>query len=561
MFITRILPAFALVAATATAAPAAPRVATADTPDSALHGYVLGRFAADDDELARAARYFDAARASDPGRPALTRRAFDLAVASGDQARAANLARELAAAGRIDSDIALVRLSDAILRKDWNAATMARTGIASAGYAVVVGPIVDAWILFGGGNHKAALAKIDPSAFSGFARSYIAETRAHMLAADGQWAAAATAYSELYAGTGNGISFLRAGEADARAGNGDRAGALALLSGNDVTVVAARQRLEQGKRIGALAPDPRRAIGWMMSRLATDLSRDKPVPLALLFARVGTFLAPDVPATWMICGDVLARSGQRESSLLAYARVPATDALAEAASARMTEVLQLLGRDRDAGTVLLAATAAPTAEATDWTRLADWHRRNDRFGDAAAAYTRAITLAGTDAAWSLYFLRGSMNERGGNWAAAEPDLRLALAKSSGDPIVLNYLGYSLLDRGLNTAEAVGFIQRAAMLRPGDGGVIDSLGWSQYRQGNYSDAVATLERAAALESTDPTVTDHLGDAYWRVGRLIEARFRWRAARDLDPDEKLKRALTAKLDFGLDAALAMAETAPQ
>lgn len=535
-------------------------------PDSALHGYVLGRFAADDDELSRAARYFETARAQDPNRPALTRRAFDLAVASGDQAGAITLARQLVAAGAVDSDVSLIRLVDAVLRKDWRQADVARAGIASAGYASVVSPIVEAWTLFGSGNHAAALAKLDPVLFSGFASSYVAETRAHMLAADHQWAAAATAYEALFAGTGNGISFLRAGEADARDMNGDRAGALAILTGDDVTMVAARQRLEQGKHIGPLAPDPRRAIGWMMARLATDLSRDKPVPLALLFARVGSFLAPDIPATWMVCGDVLARSGQSESALLAYAQVPPTDALADAAMARRSEVLQKLGREQDAGALLRAAVASPAANVSDWTRLADWHRRNDRFSDAVAGYTRAIDLAGADSAgsagkaeppWSLYFLRGSMYERAGDWAKAEADLRIAMLKSGDDPIVLNYLGYSLLDRGLNIAEAIGMIERAAKLCPGDGGVIDSLGWSQYRQGNYAEAVVTLERAVALESTDPTVTDHLGDAYWRIGRRIEARFRWRAAIDLDPDAALQKALRAKLDYGLDAAVAMAE----
>jgi Flp pilus assembly protein TadD len=122
--------------------------------------------------------------------------------------------------------------------------------------------------------------------------------------------------------------------------------------------------------------------------------------------------------------------------------------------------------------------------------------------------------------------------------------------------VLNYLGYSLLDRGEALVEAARLVERAAKLRPGDGGIIDSLGWSQYRQGRFAEAVETLEKAAMLEPGDPTVADHLGDAYWQVGRRIDARFRWRAALDLDPDAKQKKSMTAKLDYGLDAATAMA-----
>ena len=527
-------------------------------PDSALHGYVLGRYAYADDELARAARYFDLARSQDPGQPALTRRAFELAVASGDRARAFALAQQLAAAGQGDSDVEMVRLADAVLRKDWPTVAVARSGLADAGYAAVVGPIVDAWVLFGRGRKDAALARLDPAAFSGFARSYIAEQRAHMLAAMGRWDEAAAAYAELRAGTRTGISFLRQGEADAMAQGGDRDGALKLLQGDETTVVAARQRLESGKRIGALAPDARHGIGWMAARLASDLSRDKPVPLALLFARVSTFLAPDVPATWLIAGDVMARSEQSDSALAAYAEIPAGDALADAAQARRAEVLEGLGRGDDAGSLLKAAAAAPGAAANDWTRLGDWHRRADRFGEAVAAYDRGIALAGADAGWGLYFLRGSMNERGGDWVAAERDLREALKRSPDEPIVLNYLGYSMLDRGQGAAEAAGLIERAAKLRPGDGGIIDSLGWSQYASGRYAEAVESLEKAVALEPTDPTVTEHLGDALWQVGRRIEARFRWRAALVLDPNAAQTKSLTAKLDYGLDAALAMAAT---
>ncbi len=552
-----------LLAATVGAAARPAASAPIDATDSALHGYVLGRHAFADDALDRAARYFEAARLRDPGRALLDRRAFELAVAAGDRVRAIELARALAGArdaaatkGAIDPNVVMIELTDAVLRKDWAAVDALRPGLAGAGYASVVGPIVEAWALFGRGKRDAALARLDPAAFTGFTRSYIAEQRAHMLAALGRWDDAAKAYAELGASPGGGTSLLRLGEADARAAGGDRAAALALLADDSSAFAAARARLLAGKRLGPLAPDPRRAIGWLAVRLAADLARDRPVPLAVLFARVGTFLAPDNAATWLICGDVLARSGQREAALAAYAGVAASDPLAEAARLRRIEVLQSLGRRDDAGALLKAAAAAPGAAVADWTRLGDWHRQAEQFGEAARAYATAIDRAGPAATGTLFFLRGSALERGGDWRAAEADLREALKRSPDEPVILNYLGYSLLDRGQGLAEANQLIARAAQLRPDDGGVIDSLGWSQYRQGRFGDAVATLEKANALEPNDPTVTEHLGDAYWQVGRRLDARFRWRAALDLDPEAKQKAALTAKLDVGLDAALAMA-----
>ena len=525
---------------------------------SPLHGYVLGRAAFANDDLGEAAALFDAVHARDPGRPELTRRAFEVSLASGDRARTLALAAELRAGGQANPEVSVLVLVDAVLRKNWPLAKSAREALSGAGYASVVGPIVDAWILFGQGQQEAGLALLDTAAFSGFARSYVAEQRAHMLAAAGRWTEAAEAYSLLRAGTASGISFLRQGEADAVAMSGDRARALALLEANEPPTVAARARLLAGKRIGALAPDARRGLAWMAARLAADLSRERPVPLALMFARSATFLAPDLPAGWLICGDVLARSNSREAALAAYAKVPASDALGQTARIRRAEVLEAMGRNVEAGALLAEAATASEAGSDAWVRLGDWHRRAERFEAAGESYAQAIAAAPEGvSAWGLWFLRGSMKERAQDWPGAESDLRMALELSPDEPVVLNYLGYSLLDRGMKLEESRGLIEKAAALRPGDGGIIDSLGWSQYVQGRFSEAVVTLERASELEPSDPTVTDHLGDAYWQTGRRIEARFRWQAALAMEPSPEQAESLRAKLAYGLDAALAMAQ----
>lgn len=552
-----------LLLTTATVAEAVPRAT-----QSAAHGYVLGRFAVDDGQLSDAARYFDGARRRDPGDTALARRAFETAVAAGDLKLAAGLAARLTATQGGDSTVALIRLADAVQRGDWVAADAARAGIADVGYAAVVAPIVEAWTLFGRGKQTEALAKLDPASMTGFTRSYVAEARAHMLTAAGRYAEAATAYRDLRAGTGPGVSFLALGEADALQQGGDRDGATKLLDAarGDATVAAARARLAAGRRVGALAGSPADGIAWLTARLATDLSRDKPVPLALVFARVATFVAtpggPAASASWLIAGDVLARSERGAAALTAYDRIPANDPLIGLARARRAEVLGSTGREAEARALLEAAAAAPGADAEAWSRLGDWFRKAEQHTDAARAYGRAIALTANEGKpnWTLYFLRGSSFEQAGDWKAAEPDLRRALALAPDEPTVLNYLGYALLDRGLTLDDAQTLIARASALRPDDGFITDSLGWAQFRRGQFAEAVETLERAAAAEPGDPTINEHLGDAYWRMGRRIEARFRWRAAYDLGTVAKARAAVAAKLDFGLDVAMAGTQGEP-
>ena len=115
--------------------------------------------------------------------------------------------------------------------------------------------------------------------------------------------------------------------------------------------------------------------------------------------------------------------------------------------------------------------------------------------------------------------------------------------------LLNYLGYSLLDRGKDLREAEDLIRKAVDQSPNDGYIIDSLGWVYYRTNQMEKAVETLEKAISLKPEDPTINDHLGDAYWRVGRKLEARYQWEAALRTTEGDPPKDKIEAKLANGL------------
>ena len=118
-----------------------------------------------------------------------------------------------------------------------------------------------------------------------------------------------------------------------------------------------------------------------------------------------------------------------------------------------------------------------------------------------------------------------------------------------DASVLNYLGYSMIDRGINMAEGRAMIEKAFKLRPDDGYIIDSLGWAMFLMGETENAVLHLEKAVETNPADPTINEHLGDAYWKVGRHNEAYFQWRRALILDPDDDQRVELQQKLAQGL------------
>jgi Flp pilus assembly protein TadD len=148
----------------------------------------------------------------------------------------------------------------------------------------------------------------------------------------------------------------------------------------------------------------------------------------------------------------------------------------------------------------------------------------------------------------LYY-RGIALERSGDWTRAEADFKKALEFDAEQAPVLNYLGYSWIDRGVNLREGEGMIRKAVELRPEDGFIVDSLGWAYFQTGRFSEAVVELEKAVSLEPADPTINEHLGDAYWKVGRRNEALFQWNRALRLEPEKGRISGIEAKLSCGL------------
>ncbi len=179
-----------------------------------------------------------------------------------------------------------------------------------------------------------------------------------------------------------------------------------------------------------------------------------------------------------------------------------------------------------------------------------YHNKKD-YDKAIKAFNEAISLLkiSSEENWYLYYSRGMSYERSKQWEKAEKDFLHALELSPQQPLVLNYLGYTWIDYGINLKKAENFIREAIKLRPKDGYFIDSLGWAYYRQGKYDLAVLELEKAVGLIPNDPVINDHLGDALFRAGYYNEAKYQWNRALLYEPEKELKENIKFKLERGL------------
>ncbi len=551
------------------------------TADMAAEAYVQGRLAVASGDYAAAAERFGTALKADDDAIA-RRRAFDVAMLAGDLKSASRLAAQIDLGARSeqatavgDSILALARAAAAAAAKDWRAFDAARTAFDAPGRGgesgQVLGVLLNAWGKAARGDIDGALALADPDHGTGIAASYLREHRAHILSYGRRWQQAADAYQTLVTAEGAGVARLRlaaAGTAlEAAPGDPKALEKAILLVGEgperDPQLVEARRRLAadpriSGRKLADLVDSPQEGLALMFVRLAADLGRERATGAAVNFARLATLADPSLPDGWLLTSDLLARASREGLALDALKSLPKGQPWAELADARRVSILMAEGRLDEARAVLAPLLQRPDATVEDWGRLADLERRSERYPDAIAAYGRALALmpSGQEALQAqLLFLRGSARESAKDWAGAEADLRRAVELAPQNPLILNYLGYSLLDRGKSMPEARDLIARAYRISPENGAIVDSMGWAEHLLGNHEEAVGLLEQARSAEPGDPTVADHLGDALWKAGRRIEARHAWSAAAALSPEPVLAARIRRKLDYGLDVALAV------
>jgi tetratricopeptide (TPR) repeat protein len=149
-----------------------------------------------------------------------------------------------------------------------------------------------------------------------------------------------------------------------------------------------------------------------------------------------------------------------------------------------------------------------------------------RGAEAIAVLKKAAAARPRDE--TVRYALGVAYEKAGDREAAVAAMQDLLALNPDHPDALNFVGYSLAERGIRLDEAEKLVARALELKPGNGYFMDSLGWVHFQKGDFGRAVALLEKAAAVSDGEPTILEHLGDAYRRAGRPADAEKAWRRA---------------------------------
>lgn len=554
--------------------PAAP-ASDADTAPAPLTfglagPYLAARMATVENDFSAAARYFVQAVAHDPEDDYLQDNALVALISAGDVERAVAMAQQM------DSDAAPTELSGLIRRAqlvhdgDWDELLKRLDAIAveggDAAEGDLLGGLIRAWAFLGAGRASDALAAFEKlAALPGvgpMVNYHLALARAQVGDFEGAEA--------LLADAETGAHYLGVmARAQVLVQLERRDEAVAMLDAvpgiqAEPQILALRDRLASGQDVPFDVVDsPAEGIAQVFLTFATALAASPdPEPLALIHARLAVWLAPEMTDARLITAQLLQERQQFDLAEPEFETLRRMGQMRPVAELARIDALSRVDRLDEAEKAALSLTAAYPDLPQAWIALGDLLRQQEKFPQAVPAYDKALALLPeqpAEARWFPLYARGIALERGGQFDRAEEDLLAAISLQPDQASLLNYLGYSWIDRNVNLDRALAMIQQAVTLSPDDGYILDSLAWAYYRLGRYEEAVSPMERAILTMAADPLVNDHLGDIYWMVGRHREAEIQWQRALSLVPDATEAQDLDParirdKLERGLDAVRA-------
>ena len=534
---------------------------------SASGSYLAARHAGGQKDAAAAATYYRAALRGDPRNNELLGRTFLAVLANGEVDEAVKLAERVLQVDKTDRIARLVLGVRALKQKQY---PVARRELAQS----IRGPITDlaatllsAWTMASPGEAKSAVDTIDKLAGADWYAIFKDLHAALILDLAGQKKEAAKRFERAYKLDPTALRVVQSyGSFLSRQGN--NAEALKVFATFEEAlprhplIVEAVNELKAGKKLAPMVDTPQAGAAEVLYGLGSALGRRGGEDLGLVYLQLALYLVPSHPLALLSLGDLYEAMKKPELANKTYERVPLSSPLQRNAQIQLALNLDTLEKTDEAKASLEKLIAANPGDLEAIMALGNVLRGRKQFAECADVYTKGIdTITKTEKSnWVIYYFRGICLERAKQWGRAEADLKKSLDLFPDQPHVLNYLGYSWIDQGLNLDDGMRMIKRAVEQRADDGYIVDSLGWAYYRLGNMEEAVKHLERAVELKPEDPTINDHLGDAYWRVGRTLEARFQWSHARDLKPEpddlvkieEKLKAGLPDDTSSAADAA---------
>jgi tetratricopeptide (TPR) repeat protein len=521
-----------------------------------LGAYLAARHAGADRDAAAQAAYYRAALRADPNNKELLERAFLALLASGEVEESAKLADRIVQTEKSHRIARLVLGIRAIKQKQYQTARQQLELSVGNPVTDLAAALLLGWAAYGAEEARGAVEVIDKLPGPDWYGPFKDMHAGLILELSGNKKEAGKRFEHAYKLDPNDTRLVEA-YAGWAGRNGAKDDALKTIetyqkvSPRQPLILTAKERIKRGARPSMIVNSPQEGAAEALYGMGTWISRRGGEDLGLVYLQLALNLHPTHPLALIALADLYSAVKKPELAIKLYERVPANSPMRRNANIQLAIDLDGLERTDEARKLLDKLIAERPKDVEAILALGHILRGRKKYAECADVYSKAIATitSAQKSDWLVYYFRGICFERARQWDTAEADLKKALELFPEQPQVLNYLGYSWIDQGVNLDEGMRMIRRAVEQRPEDGYIIDSLGWAYYRLGQFDEAVKHLERAVELRPEDPTINDHLGDVYWRVGRLHEAKFQWSHAKDLKPEPEELLKIEEKLKVGL------------
>ena len=523
-------------------------------------GYLAGRHALSTKDFDAASTYLSRAIEDDIENPELLNGLISVQVSLGDIGAAKISSDNLDLLGVQTQLSNMVKIATQLRNRDFDNAKQQIEN--EQGINPLLDKIVTGWAFADQGNFEDAETIFDEIGKGSSLAQFSQMQKASMLAAYGRYESALNTIENLEKNS-NRISI------DARAlkvqlllklDNKEEATEyFSKIFGDGVNSDAANLRMQVEDHPNAYSIEEslslEAGIAYAFYAIADILKDDADPNTALLYVRLAQYLNENSQKAILLAADLLEQMGQYDLAVEEYAKISPSSSYFLSSELGRVGALRDGGKTEAALEVLYYLSREFSDIGIVHNSLGDFLRREERYSEAKIAYDRAVDIyrENNNVSWVVLYARGITHERLQEWDKAESDFRNALTINPDQANVLNYLGYSLIDRGEKLDEAMTMIEKAVSLQPESGYIVDSLAWGLFKLGKYETAIPHMEKAAELMPVDPIVTDHLGDLYWAVGRQLEAKFQWRRALSFDPELKDATRIREKLRIGLDRVL--------
>ncbi len=442
--------------------------------------YLAARHASVDRDATAASAFYRSALRADPKNAELLDRAFISSLADGDIDEAVKLTDRILAVDKNNRVARLVAGVRALKLKQYAVAQQNINQSVNGPITDLVAVLLSSWASAGTGNMQAAIANIDKLAGPEWYPIF-KDLHSGMILDFFNKKEAGVRFERAYKLDD---SALRVSDAYARwlSRNKDAAAAIAIYEGFDKKlarhplVLAGIHDAKAGKKLSPLADLPQQGAAEALYGIGASLTRRGGEDLALVYLQLALYLNPNHSLALLSLADLYELVKKPQMAIKVYERVSPHSPLKRNAQIQLAANLDAADRTDEGIKILKAAVSDDPKDFEAIMALGNVERARKKFDDCSKTYSWGIEAPANveKPNWVLYYFRGICLERSKQWAQAEADLKKALELQPGQPHVLNYLGYSWIDQGLNLDDAMKMIRSAVELRPDDGYIVNSL---------------------------------------------------------------------------------------